>query len=179
MRARRTATVPAVLAVTLALLGLGSAGCVTQVHGQGTVDPQAATISTSASPTLVPTRTPTPPPTTPPTTPPTVDPAAERRITCLLITPSVAKAIRDWNNLVDHKRGTRAGVANSLTASAATIDTVLRSSRIRPYDPIRAWAVRLAAEMRVMAAALKRGGAPSVTRFNELKRRLQGACPKG
>jgi hypothetical protein len=172
MCARRASTAPAALAVTLALLGLGSAGCVTRVHGQGAVDP-LATISTSASPTPVPTPTPRP------TGSPAIDPAAERRITCLLITPSVANAIRDWNNLVDHRRGTRAGVAGSLTASATTIDTVLRSSRIRANDPIRVWAVRLAAEMRAMAAALKRGAAPTVTRLNDLKRRLQGACPKG
>jgi hypothetical protein len=174
MRARRTATVRATLAVSLALLGLGSTGCVTQVHGQGTVDPQA-TVRTSAPPTSVPTTTPSPRP----TAPSTIDPAAERRITCLLITPSIAKAIGDWNNFADRKRGTRAGVANSLTVSATTIDTVLRSSRIRPDDQIRAWATRLAAEMRVMAAALKRGATPGVTRFNELKRRLQGACPRG
>lgn len=176
MRARRTATRPATLAITLALLGPGSAGCVTQVHGQGAVDPQA-TVSSSAPPTPLP--TPTPTPTSRPTASSTVDPAAERRITCLLITPSIAKAIGDWNNFVDRKRGSRAGVANSLTVSAATIDTVLRSSRIRSNDQIRAWAVRLAAEMRVMAAALKRGATPGVARFNDLKRRLQGACPRG
>jgi len=174
MRARRTATVRATLAVSLALLGPGSAGCATQVHGQGAIDPQA-TVSPSAPPTLVPTATPT----LRPTASPTIDPAAERRITCLLITPSIARAIGDWNNFVDRKRGTPAGVANSLTVSATTIDTVLQSSRIRPNDQIRAWAVRLAAEMRVMAAALKRGVTPGVTRFNELKRRLQGACPRG
>jgi hypothetical protein len=174
MRARRTATVPAALAVTLALLGLGSAGCVTRVHGQGAVDPQA-TVSTQEPPTVVPSPTPTPRP----TASPPVDPATERRITCLLITPSIAKAIGDWNNFVDHKRGTRAGVVNSLTVSATTIDTVLRSSRIPPNDQIRAWAVRLAAEMRVMAGALTRGATPGVTRFNDLKRRLQGACPRG
>jgi hypothetical protein len=176
MHARRTAAVPVALAVTLAMLGLGSAGCVTRVHGQGAVDPQA-TVPTQAPPTIVPSPTLTPTPG--PTASPAVDPAAERRITCLLITPSIAKAIGDWNNLVDHKRGTRAGVASSLTASASTIDTVLQRSRIRSNDQIRAWATRLAAEMRVMAAALNRGATPGVTRFNELKRRLQGACPRG
>jgi hypothetical protein len=174
MRARRTASVPAALAGTMALLALAVAGCVTQVHGQGAVDPRA-TVSTSAPPTSAPTPTPTPRS----TASTTVDPAAERRITCLLITPSIAAAIRDWNNLVDHKRGTRASVAASLTASASTVDTVLRTSRIPAKDQIRVWAVRLAVEMRAMAAALQHGATPGVTRFNDLKRRLQGACPRG
>ena len=174
MRAPRSVTVPAaVVAVLLALGGFGAAGCATTVRAHGEIDP-SVTVSTSATPS------PTPTTTLPTTTPaPTLDPNAERRITCLLITPSVAKAITDWNNFVDHKRGTGSTVAASLTANASTIQTVLKTSRIAPNDQIRAWANRLAGEMRVMAAALRRGATPGVDRFNGFKRRLQAACPKG
>jgi len=174
MRAPRSVTGPTALVVLLALVGLGAAGCATTVRAHGEIDP-AATINTSTTPTATPTVTTTIP--APPTPVPTLDPNAERRITCLLITPSVAKAIGDWNNFVDHKKGTRSSVAASLTTGANTIQTVLKTSRIAPYDQIRAWANRLATEMRVMAAALRRGATPGVERFNGYKRRLQSACP--
>jgi hypothetical protein len=160
----------------LTLLGLGSAGCATLVRAHGEIDPSA---TISLSPTAGGTDSPTPDPTTSSPTPvPTLDPAAERRITCLLITPSVSKAITDWNNYVDKKGGTRATVAASLTASAVLIEGVLSSARIPPNDQIRAWGNRLAIEMRTMAAALRRGATPGVVRFNEYKRRLQATCPK-
>jgi hypothetical protein len=176
MRAPRSVTVLTAL-TALALLGLGSAGCATLVRAHGEIDP-AATIS--ASPTASETDSPTPDPTTSSPTPtPTLDPTAERRITCLLITPSVSKAITDWNKYVDKKGGTRTTVATSLTASAALVESVLRSARIAPNDQIRVWGNRLALEMRTMAAALRRGATPGVQRFNDYKRRLQAACPKG
>ena len=184
MRAPRSQTVLTVLAGALAgLLALGSAGCATTVRAHGEIDP-SATGSPSATPTPSPTLTdsptPTPTPTTTGSTPvPTLDPAAERRITCLLITPSVSKAITDWNKFVDKKGGTRASVAASLISSAALIEGVLRSAHLAPNDQIRAWGYRLANEMKTMAAALRRGATPGVDRFNDYKRRLQAACPRG
>jgi hypothetical protein len=173
MRAPRSTTVLAALAA--GLLWLGTPGCATTVRAHGRLDP-AATLS----PTGTPTPTPTPDTTSDSPTPtPTLDPNAERRITCLLVTPSVSKAITDWNSYVDHKGGTRTSVAASLTASATLIDSVLRSAHLASTDQILAWGHRLAAEMRTMAAALRRGATPGVDRFNELKRRLQAACPRG
>jgi hypothetical protein len=175
MRAPHSVTV----LTALALLGLGSVGCATQVRAHGEIDPSATLSPTS---TASETDSPTPEPTTstPTSTPsPRLDPAAERRITCLLITPSVSKAITDWNRYVDKKGGTATSVAASLTASAMLIDSVLRSAHLAPYDQIRAWGNRLSAEMKTMAAALRRGATPGVDRFNEYKRRLQAACPKG
>ena len=166
-----------IVLTALVLLGPGSAGCATTVRAHGQVDP-TATVSPTASPTA--TTSPTPDPTTQTPTPsPTLDPATERRITCLLITPSVSKAITDWNNFVDKKGGTRASVAASLTAGAALIDGVLRSAHLASTDQIRAWGNRLSAEMKTMAAALRRGATPGVDRFNDYKRRLQAACPHG
>ena len=173
MRAPRSVTVQKAL-VVLSLAGLSTAGCATQVHAHGEVDP-AATISTSAAPT---TDSPLPTTTSDSPTPTSVDTDAERRITCLLVTPSVAKAISDWNNFVDHKSGTRTSVATSLTGSATTIETVLRTSRIAANDQIRGWGGKLAVEMRAMAAALRRGATPTVDKFNGYKRKLQAACPK-
>ena len=177
MRAPRSITV----LTALALLGLACSGCATTVRAHGQVDP-SATLSTSATPTGTgsPSPSPSPDPTTSSPTPtPTLDPAAERRIACLLITPSVSKAITDWNNYVDKKGGTRTSVAASLSASAALIDSVLRTARLASTDQIRAWGARLSAEMKTMAAALRRGATPGVDRFNDYKRRLQAACPRG
>jgi hypothetical protein len=168
MRAPRSVS----LLTALALFGLGAAGCATQVRAHGVIDP-AATISPSGSPTPVPTtETPTPVPT------PTLDTASERRITCLLVTPSVSKAITDWNNYVDKKGGTKATVAASLTGSAGLIDTVLKSSRLTAADPVRGYSIRLSQEMKTMAATLRRGAVPAVDRFNDYKRKLQASCPK-
>lgn len=174
MRAPRSVTVLSMLT----LLGLGSAGCATQVRAHGEVDPSA---TISASPTITETTdSPTPDPTTSSPSPsPSLDPAAERRITCLLITPSVSSAITAWNNYVDKKGGTKASVATALTASATLIDGVLKSAQLAPKDQIRVWAGRLSREMKAMAAALRRGATPGVSRFNGYKRELQGACPKG
>src|SRR6266498_2375762 len=113
MRAPRSVSV----LTAVALLGFAGAGCARQVRAHGEIDP-SATLSPSTSPSGSATPTPDPSTGTPTPTPTrTLDTQAERRITCLLITPSVSKAITDWNNYVDKKSGTKATVAASLTAS--------------------------------------------------------------
>ncbi len=169
MRAPRSVSV----LTAVALLGFAGAGCARQVRAHGEIDP-SATLSPSTSPSGSATPTPDPSTGTPTPTPTrTLDTQAERRITCLLITPSVSKAITDWNNYVDKKSGTKATVAASLTASAVLIDSVLRSAHLAANDPIRTWGTRLSAEMKAMAATLRRGATPGVERFNDYKRRFR------
>jgi hypothetical protein len=181
MRVRVPGTVLAVLALT-GLVG----GCATQVHAQGQPDP-AMTIASdpTGSPTGLPTGLPTSePPTGSPTGLPTptastpVDPATERRITCLLITPSVVAAITAWNNYVDKKSGTRLSVAGTLSGSASTIDGVLKSSTLAANDPVRIWAIRVSTSLKSMSASLQAAKTPSVTTFNSYKSKLQQACGK-
>jgi len=176
MRVRVRGTVLAVLAagLTSALAG----GCATQVHASGRPDP--AMLTTQTTPTDPPTTGgPTDPPTSepPPTTvPPTLDPKTERRITCLLITPSLASAITTWNNYVDKKGGTRTTVATQLSSSAGQIDNVLRSSHLDLHDPVRGWGVRVSTTLKQMAATLRAGGTPDVGPFNSSKTKLQQVC---
>jgi len=174
MRVRVRGTVLAVLAAgTTAVL---AGGCATQVHATGRPDP-AMVVSTQSTPTDPPT---TDPPTTSslptPTAPPTLDPKAERRITCLLINPSLATAITTWNNYVDKKGGTRTSVATQLTSSASQIDGVLRSSHLDLHDLVRGWGVRVSNTLKQMAATLRAGGTPDVGPFNSSKTKLQQAC---
>jgi hypothetical protein len=167
--------VPGTMLAVLALIGLG-AGCATQVHAQGKPDP-AMVVSTESGPTGTPTDSSTPS-TTPSATlpPPTVNPATERRITCLLVTPSIGTAITAWNNYVDKKAGTRTSVATQLTSSATTIDGVLRTSRLGVHDVVRGWALKVSQTLKSMAGTLRGGGTPSVTAFNSYKTKLQQAC---
>jgi hypothetical protein len=148
------------------------------VHASGRPDP-AMRVTTQTSPTDPPTSgRPLPTDTTvPPTTPaPPLDPKTERRITCLLITPSLASAITTWNNYVDKKGGTRTSVASQLTGSAGQIDNVLRSSHLDLHDPVRGWGVRVSNTLKQMAATLRAGGTPDVGPFNASKTKLQQAC---
>jgi hypothetical protein len=171
MRVRVPGTVLAVLVAGV------TGGCATQVHAQGAPDP-AMVISTSSSPTDDPTSgsPTTDPPTTSSPPAPTLDPKAERRITCLLITPSLASAITTWNNYVDKKGGTRTSVATQLTGSATQIDGVLRTSKVDLHDPVRGWGIKVTATLRSMASTLRGGGTPDVGAFNTYKTKLQQAC---
>lgn len=166
--------VPGTVLAVLALVGLG-AGCATQVHAQGSPDPNMV-ISTESTPTETTSPTETSSSPTPTTPPATIDPKIERRVTCLLITPSIGTAITTWNNYVDKKGGTRTSVATQLTTSATTIDGILRTSRVGIHDPVRAWALRVSQALKTMAATLRSGGTPSVTAFNSYKTKFQQAC---
>jgi hypothetical protein len=152
------------------LLALGVAACSTAVSGHGELalgsgpvrggpSGAASAGSPAASPTV------------------RLDTTAERRITCLLILPSVSKVITDWNSYVDHRGGTRESVAASLSSNAALLGTMLRGSRLPATDPVRSGGTKLSADMALMAQSLRRGGTPPVGRFNADKRRLQASCP--
>lgn len=176
MRVRVRGTVLAVLAA--GLTGVLAGGCATQVHASGRPDPAMLTTTQSTPTDPATTDPPSPTDTTvPPTTaPPTLDPKTEQRITCLLITPSLASAITTWNNYVDKKGGTRTTVATQLTSSAGQIDNVLRSSHLDLHDPVRGWGVRVSNTLKQMAATLRAGGTPDVGPFNSAKTKLQQVC---
>jgi hypothetical protein len=170
--------VPGTVLAVLALIGLG-AGCAQQVHAAGRPDPAMVVTTTDPAPTQTtdaPTTGSLPTPSLPLPSAPTLDPTAERRITCLLITPSLSSAITAWNNFVDKKGGTRTSVAGVLTSSATQIDGVLTTSNLGSKDPVRGWAVKVSSTLKSMAATLRAGSTPQVGPFNTYKTKLQQAC---
>lgn len=161
-------TLPRIAVATL--LAVSMAACSTAVSGHGELAAGSGPVrsgtsggasagSATASPTV------------------RLDPASERRITCLLILPSVSKVITDWNRYIDHRGGTRESVAASLSSTAALVNTMLRNSQLPLTDPVRSSGTKLSADMTLMAQSLRRGGSPPVSRFNADKRRLQASCP--
>ncbi|HSV67541.1 MAG TPA: hypothetical protein VLJ59_16755 [Mycobacteriales bacterium] len=154
------------------LVVISATSCATTVPGHGALDASVTSLPTiPGTPTSEPTSLPT-------TASPTLDPASERRVTCLLVLPAVSKAVRDWNDYVDRKRGTRASVAASLSTSGDLIDSTLHTAKLAGTDAVRTNGLRIATELRAMAKTLQGGGTPGVDRFNTYKRQFQGSCPK-
>jgi hypothetical protein len=162
-------------AAAATLLAVGAAACSTAVSGHGELAAGSGPVRSGTSGGTPAVEGATPGPTVSP--PVRLDTISKRRITCLLVLPSVAKAVTDWNSYLEHQGGTRESVAASLSVTAAMVDTAQGSSQLPAADPVRGGSAKLVADLTLMAQTLRRGGIPPVSRFNADKRRLQASCP--
>lgn len=161
----------------LTLLAAGVVACSTTTAGHGQLDAASGPVRIGSSSAGL-NGTGSDPSTASPSPTVSLDVDSERRVTCLLVLPSLAKVIIDWNNYVDHKSDTRDSVAASLSSTATLIDTLLEHSGLTGADPVRSMATRLSADLNLMAQTLRRGATPPVSQFNVDKRQFQVSCPK-